>query len=148
MSGEELPKSSAIDTTGDLSRSRIDPRHVADVGAPLAAAPYKPNKVRHNFGNEEGSSFKATECALVLGTLDTNGRTEYRVGSFPNEDVLKRGLCDQDGVGVRLKPQATQRCFAGSQTYYDRSEAIRAAEATYPKHCGIKVMKFPCKFPV
>lgn len=149
----EVPSTpSSVDTTGDLSRKKYNPRirHYSQVGGPLGEPSYKAHKHRQHEG--EGINSNPLKCAIVLGTVTEAGCVEYRVGRFAGLTELDLGLSEpvnpkEKNSPLRLRPEVARRCFGGSEVYFNRTEAVDAAELKYPKHMGIKVIVHACSFP-
>jgi len=149
---EVPPIPSSVDTTGDLSRRKYNSRiqHYAPVGEPVGGSAYNPNKYQQH--EAEGGNINPLRCAIVLGTLDMDGKKEYRIGKFRDSHQLHLGLTLPIRSGKNESPFALRSdvvgmCFGDSTIFSDRAEAVLAAENRFPTNNGIKVITTPYKFP-
>jgi hypothetical protein len=142
---------SSVDMTGDLSRTKFNERiqHHAPVGDPIGGGAYDANKPQQHW--HEASNSNPLKCAIVLGTLDSEGNPEYRVGRLSDTIGMWTPLDPSDkarNAPIKLRSQFVRECFGASEVYTDRHQAVEAADLKYPRNHGIKVIRQVFQFPV
>ena len=149
---KEMPFSSSVDMSGDLSRGKGysgQVSHRAEVGEPMGTRNYDPN--RHHQHEGEGVNSSPLKCAIVLGTINDAGATEYRIGRLSHK-ALSVGLCtplfpDKKSSRLILRSDVVADCFGESDIYTERNAAIHNAQHKFRDNNGIKVIRLPCGFP-
>lgn len=141
---------SSVDMTGDLSRTAFNDRirHVAEVGKPIGGASYRPD--RNQQHEAEGSNINPLKCAIVLGTPDASGKTEFRIGRLSDTHGMWEAV-DPNGksrtAAQKLRVNYVRACFGDSPVYTNREEALAATLHKYPNNTGAKVMIRTFAFP-